>query len=283
LGARISGVAFKQRLLRGNRIGQTAILSLHKEVLREERLSADGVITKSSVLLAIDAGGARRMSSGAAALRHTFPLRYKRHQPLGGTFKRAIDIVVSSVAILAAMPLMLFAAMAVRLYIGGPVIFAHRRIGFEGRRFNCYKFRTMGPDADEALGKYFAANPEAEREWNVRQKLRDDPRVCSLGKLLRKSSIDELPQLFNVLRGDMSLVGPRPIVDSEVGRYGAHLQECFKARPGVSGIWQVSGRNRLSYEKRVLLDRYYVRRWSPWLDAKILFKTIAAVLNRETS
>jgi exopolysaccharide production protein ExoY len=222
-------------------------------------------------------------TGGAAALQHVLPLYETRCRPLGGALKRAVDLLVSSLAIVLALPLMLFAALVVRLFIGGPVIFVHKRIGFEGRCFDCYKFRTMGPDADEVLGRHFATNPDAEREWNERQKLRDDPRVCSLGKLLRTSSIDELPQLFNVLRGDMSLVGPRPIVDAEIGRYGVHLQECFKARPGLSGMWQVSGRNRLSYERRVLLDRYYVRHWSPWLDLNILFKTVAAVLSRETS
>jgi exopolysaccharide production protein ExoY len=218
------------------------------------------------------------MSTGAAVLRLALSVSDGGHRPVGGSFKRAADIVISSLAIILALPLMIFTAVAVRLFIGGPVIFAHRRIGFEGRRFDCYKFRTMGPDADAVLHRHIAANPAAEREWNERQKLEHDPRVCSIGKLLRKSSIDELPQLFNVLRGDMSLVGPRPIVDSEVERYGAHLYECFSARPGVSGLWQVNGRNRLGYDKRVLLDRCYVRHWSPWLDAKILLKTFSAVL-----
>ena len=218
------------------------------------------------------------MSTGVAALRHAIPASERRRRPLGGGFKRTVDIVVSLVAIILALPLMLFAAVAVRRFIGGSIIFRHRRIGYEGRRFHCYKFRTMGPDADAALQQHFAANPEAEREWKERQKLTDDPRVCSIGRLLRKSSIDELPQLFNVLRGDMSLVGPRPIVDEEVGRYGPHLHACFRARPGVSGMWQVNGRSRVGYDKRIMLDRYYVRHWSPWLDLKILFKTVSVVL-----
>jgi exopolysaccharide production protein ExoY len=221
------------------------------------------------------------MSTGVAALRHAIPVRERQRRPLGGALKRAVDIVVSLLAIVLTLPLMLFAAIVVRLFIGGPVIFPHRRIGYEGRRFVCYKFRTMGPDADAALQQYFAANPAAEREWKERQKLEHDPRVCSIGKLLRKSSIDELPQLFNVLRGDMSLVGPRPIVDDEVGRYGPHLHACFRARPGISGMWQVNGRSRVGYDRRVMLDRYYVRCWSPWLDAKILLKTVSAVLKVE--
>jgi exopolysaccharide production protein ExoY len=198
-------------------------------------------------------------------------------QPIGGGVKRSFDIIVSAMAILLALPLLLIAALMVRLSLGGPVIFAHPRIGYLGRRFVCYKFRTMGHDADAVLARHIAANPKAAQEWNQSQKLRDDPRVCSVGWLLRKSSLDELPQLFNVLRGDMSLVGPRPIVDAETQRYGAHLHERLQARPGVSGLWQVSGRNSLSYQDRISLDLRYVRQWSLWLDVKILARTVVAI------
>jgi exopolysaccharide production protein ExoY len=137
----------------------------------------------------------------------------------------------------------------------------------------------MATDADEVLDRYLAANPDAAEEWERTRKLRDDPRVCSVARILRKSSLDELPQLFNVLRGDMSLIGPRPIVDDEIRHYGPCFEQCFHARPGLSGLWQVSGRNGVSYERRVALDRYYARRWSIWLDMRIILKTVATVFS----
>jgi exopolysaccharide production protein ExoY len=199
--------------------------------------------------------------------------------PAGGLLKRAIDIVVSSLLILLLAPAMIGTAFLVRLFVGRPVIFPQRRIGLGGASFVCYKFRTMVVGGDEVLGRYLAANPKAAEEWQQTRKLRDDPRVCNVAKLLRKSSLDELPQLFNVLRGDMSLVGPRPIVDEEIQRYGVHFERCFQARPGLSGLWQVSGRNRVNYERRIALDRYYARRWSVWLDIGIMLKTVTTVFS----
>lgn len=175
-------------------------------------------------------------------------------------------------------------AALIRLVMGGPVIFAHERVGFGGRTFACYKFRTMTADSDAMLAHYLAGNPQAAAEWHTTRKLLNDPRVCCLGSILRKSSIDELPQLYNVLRGDMSLVGPRPVVPDELERYGSHAREYLKARPGLTGVWQTSGRNRVSYRRRVALDCFYARRWSLWLDLILLVKTIPAVLSfSETS
>jgi exopolysaccharide production protein ExoY len=202
-----------------------------------------------------------------------------KHLPVGGVLKRAIDIVVSSLLILLLAPAMIGTAVLVRLFVGRSVIFPQRRTGFGGTSFVCYKFRTMVVGGDEVLDRYLAANPKAAEEWRRTRKLRDDPRVCSLAKLLRKSSLDELPQLFNVLRGDMSLVGPRPIVDEEIQRYGVHFEPCFQARPGLSGLWQVSGRNSIGYERRIALDRYYARRWSVWLDIGIMLKTVTTVFS----
>jgi exopolysaccharide production protein ExoY len=199
--------------------------------------------------------------------------------PVGGLLKRALDVIGSSLLIVLLAPLFLGTLILVRLFVGGPVIFAHRRVGAGGTRFLCYKFRTMVADGDEVLSRYLAANPDAADEWERTRKLRDDPRVCSVAKLLRKSSLDELPQLFNVLRGDMSLIGPRPIVDEESRHYGSYFEECFQARPGLSGLWQVSGRNSVSYKRRVALDRYYARRWSIWLDMRITLKTIATIFS----
>jgi exopolysaccharide production protein ExoY len=205
-------------------------------------------------------------------------------RPLGGTLKRACDIGVSAVAIILLSPLILFTYLLVRVFLGAPAVFAHRRVGFNGVGFNCYKFRTMIPNAEESLRLYLAGNPRAAEEWFAAHKLTDDPRVCSIGKILRRSSLDELPQLFNVLRGDMSLVGPRPIVSGEINRYGWHAQEYFKARPGLSGLWQVNGRNSRTYDERVAFDRYYVRRWRFGLDFEILLRTVPAVLKtRDTA
>ena len=202
-----------------------------------------------------------------------------RGRPVGGLAKRVLDLVVASLAIIAIAPLMVVIALLIRLADpGGPIIFAHRRVGFRGRHFYCLKFRTMRGDADRILAEYLAANPEAEAEWQRDQKLRFDPRVSVLGRMLRKSSLDELPQLLNVLRGEMSCVGPRPIVLDELPRYDKSVEDYLKVRPGITGLWQVSGRNQLDYPERVRLDSYYVTHWSLGSDALILVKTAFAVI-----
>jgi exopolysaccharide production protein ExoY len=204
-------------------------------------------------------------------------------QPIGGVLKRAMDLAIGVIAIALLAPVMLIVAALIRLTMGGPVVFAQRRIGFEGSVFTCYKFRTMIPNAEEELERHLAADPSAAQEWRETHKLRHDPRISCLGHILRKSSLDELPQLFNVLRGDMSIVGPRPVVPAEIVCYGAYARECLKARPGLTGFWQVSGRNTVSYARRVALDRYYVRSWSVWLDVWVLIKTIPAVLSSQNT
>jgi exopolysaccharide production protein ExoY len=202
----------------------------------------------------------------------------ERQQPLGGLPKRILDIAVASIALVLMLPIMLFVTALVRLVMGGPAIFAQQRIGLGGRMFTCYKFRTMVTNGEDVLRRHLAAEPEAAREWNETRKLVNDPRVGCLGNLLRKSSIDELPQLFNVLRGDMSLVGPRPVVPDELRYYGRHVRAYLKTRPGLTGVWQISGRNRLSYAARVARDRHYVRHWSLAVDLAVLIKTIPALL-----
>ncbi len=197
---------------------------------------------------------------------------------LGGRSKRALDIAVSLTALVLLSPLLLMVALLIRVTMGGPVLFSHRRLGLHGRPFDCLKFRSMVSNADAALRLYLVNNPAANEEWKTCQKLRRDPRITTLGRMLRRSSIDELPQLFNVLMGQMSCVGPRPIVDDEISRYGPYWTEYVKTRPGMTGSWQVSGRNRLSYERRVALDRHYVRRWSLLRDVWILVRTIPAVM-----
>ncbi|MBC8050705.1 MAG: sugar transferase [Chitinophagales bacterium] len=198
--------------------------------------------------------------------------------PLGGAWKRAMDISIAGVAIIALAPLVLIAAVLVLVAMGRPVLFIQNRVGFGGRTFRCMKFRSMVSDAGARLEAHLAENPVAAAEWKTSQKLTNDPRVTRLGLMLRKSSLDELPQLFNILKGDMSCVGPRPITPSEVMRYGRHAAEYVKVRPGLTGLWQVSGRSSASYKRRVTLDRVYVRRLSMLADIMILLKTPPAVL-----
>ena len=160
------------------------------------------------------------------------------------------------------------------------MFFGHKRIGRGGRLFKAWKFRTMHTNGDEILRKHLEANPAAREQWAAEMKLNDDPRVTLIGNLLRKTSLDELPQLWNVLRGDMSLVGPRPIVQAEIWRYGKVFRLYTTVKPGITGLWQASGRNNVSYDERVLLDEFYIKHWSLWLDVYIGAKTIVALLSR---
>jgi exopolysaccharide production protein ExoY len=222
----------------------------------------------------------------AAAYRRGLPSRAegfavrRRRVPLGGLPKRVFDIAGASVALVLLAPLMLIVALLVRVVLGGPVIFRQRRVGFDGKTFVCYKFRSMVKDADVVLGRHLSADLTAAREWSETQKLRNDPRVGVLGKVMRKASIDELPQLFNVMRGDMSLVGPRPVLPDElVDRYGRYAPAYLQARPGLTGMWQANGRNSVCYRGRIARDRYYARHWSLLLDLLLILKTIPALLN----
>jgi exopolysaccharide production protein ExoY len=162
------------------------------------------------------------------------------------------------------------------------VLFCHERVGFNGRRFKCLKFRTMAVDAQERLRRHLEVDANAAAEWAVSRKLRADPRITFIGAMLRKSSLDELPQLFNVLKGDMSIVGPRPITEEELNRYSDAISAYFACRPGITGLWQVSGRSSTTYQRRIVLDRYYASNWSMVLDAKIMIATIPAVWRSET-
>jgi undecaprenyl-phosphate galactose phosphotransferase len=193
--------------------------------------------------------------------------------------KRAFDLVASVALIVLFGPLLLLLALAVRLD-GGPALFGHRRIGAAGTSFRCWKFRSMVPDSEAVLAHKLATDPEARAEWDRDFKLRNDPRVTKLGNFLRKSSLDELPQLFNVLRGEMSLVGPRPIVAAEVERYGLAMEEYRACKPGITGLWQVSGRNDVNYAERVELDRRYAWTWSLKGDFVILVRTLGVVARR---
>jgi undecaprenyl-phosphate galactose phosphotransferase len=193
--------------------------------------------------------------------------------------KRSFDIVAGLLLLFAFAPLLLFLMLAVAAD-GGPPLFGHRRIGAGGRPFKCWKFRSMVVDAEAALAQTLASDPEARREWQRDFKLRKDPRVTRLGQFLRKSSLDELPQLLNIITGEMSLIGPRPIVTDEVERYGAGFADYTACRPGLTGLWQVSGRNDIDYAERVAIDRRYARSWSFKGDMAILARTVGVVLRR---
>jgi len=202
---------------------------------------------------------------------------------LFATFVRALDITIALLALIFVLPLMGIIALAIFLQDGGPVLFAHRRIGRGGKPFFCYKFRSMAVDAESRLAELLARDAVAREEWARDHKLRVDPRVTPLGAFLRRSSLDELPQLFNVLQGTMSLVGPRPIVDAEISRYGKRFHHYCAVKPGITGLWQVSGRNDVSYRTRVALDCLYAKSKSPRLYLWIVVVTIPAVLSRKGS
>ncbi|MEB3270943.1 MAG: sugar transferase [Synechococcus sp.] len=195
------------------------------------------------------------------------------------TIKRAGDIVFSLAALSLGAPVFLALGVLIKLTSRGPVFYVQRRLGRDHTPFGCIKFRTMRRDADKILSALLLSSPDLEEEFRNDFKLKNDPRITRLGKFLRRSSLDELPQFLNVLRGEMSVVGPRPIVPQETDRYGEHMHEVLSLRPGLTGLWQVSGRNNLSYAERVQLDLRYSRHRSFLLDLKIILKTIAVVLD----
>ena len=192
--------------------------------------------------------------------------------------KRAIDLICSAILAIVLLPLMVVIAFLIALESGFPVFYSQTRLGYDGRTFHIWKFRTMVRNAAEVLELSLASNPELRNEWAANQKLRNDIRITRVGKVLRKTSLDELPQLWNVLTGEMSLVGPRPIVGSEVAKYKTAYAMYMKTTPGLTGLWQVSGRNRTTYAERIAYDIYYVRNWSVWMDIYLLAKTVLVVL-----
>ena len=195
-------------------------------------------------------------------------------------FKRFFDITLAScIGVLVFLPLLLVIGPV--LWLGGPVFYCQKRIGSGGRRFRCCKFRTMVPDADTVLRQIFVRAPEAKSQWDQYHKLTNDPRVTRLGRILRATSLDELPQLWNVLKGDMSLVGPRPIVEDEIPRYGKYFTHYISGRPGLTGVWQVYGRhNVVKYRRRVAMDVWYARNHNIFVDCLLLAKTVQVVFRR---
>lgn len=210
-----------------------------------------------------------------------FKVRQNLLDPKRLALKRAMDLVLSVLGGLAISPFLVLIGLAIKLESRGPIFFKQNRIGRGGQAIHILKFRTMVHNAEEVLQTYLRENPELREEWEADQKLRTDPRITKVGAWLRKTSLDELPQLWNVIQGEMSLVGPRPIVDEEIVKYGSAFASYTRVRPGMTGLWQVSGRNDLSYRQRVHLDRFYICNWSTWLDILILAKTFPVVLGRK--
>lgn len=207
-------------------------------------------------------------------------LRLKNNlaRPINRWIKTIFDYVLTITGTIAISPILIVIALWIYKDSPGPVIFKHRRIGKNGKEFNCYKFRSMCVDAKEKLEQLLKTDPEAKAEWEKDFKLKSDPRITKSGAFLRKTSLDELPQIFNVLKGEMSLVGPRPIIRDEMVRYGEYINDYLMVKPGITGMWQVSGRNNTSYSQRVLLDSWYVRNWSVWLDVMLLWRTMKIVV-----
>ncbi|OQC14003.1 MAG: UDP-glucose:undecaprenyl-phosphate glucose-1-phosphate transferase [Lentisphaerae bacterium ADurb.Bin082] len=213
-------------------------------------------------------------SSGNKEGRPPTRLRLEKYRQI----KAAWELPLTVLLFVVFLPLGTLLALLIKLTSPGPAIYRARRIGRHGRTIYVLKFRTMFVDADQKLEAILDENPELMREWQRKFKLSNDPRITPLGKILRRTSLDELPQLWNVLRGDMALVGPRPIVEQERELYGEHLTDLLTVQPGMTGLWQVSGRSNTTYAERVALDMHYVENWSPWLDLMILGKTLGVVL-----
>jgi exopolysaccharide production protein ExoY len=222
---------------------------------------------------------ALREDNESGAAKNCTVKRYDRgNRPLGGYSKRALDLALVVPALIILAPLFLMIVILIAWSIGTPVIYRHRRIGFGQQEFDCLKFRTMLPNSDELLQNHLEESPSARHEWEQTRKLKHDPRIIAVGAVLRKFSIDELPQLVNVLRGEMSIVGPRPVIRQELNMYGNDAKTYIRARPGLTGPWQISGRSETTFTERVVLDTSYVSKWSLVGDMIIIVKTIPTVI-----
>ncbi len=209
-------------------------------------------------------------------------VKNKLRSPLNRAIKRIFDIITGMATLLLLIPVMLLIAIAIIIDSRGPAFFTQERIGQNGNLFTCFKFRTMHLKGDKILTKYLKKNRQAKKEWHIYNKLREyDPRLTRMGAVLRRFSLDELPQLINVIAGDMSLVGPRPYLQREKMQMGSSYHDILVAKPGITGLWQVSGRNEIDFEGRLKLDVWYVRNWSLWMDIIFLVKTLRVVLKRE--
>jgi Undecaprenyl-phosphate galactose phosphotransferase WbaP len=193
------------------------------------------------------------------------------------TIKRCLDMGLVIVGGIIIFPLLLAIALLIKLSSPGPVLYKHKRLGQNGRELYVYKFRSMVANADEKLKAMLETDPKLRAEWDINFKLKDDPRITGIGKFLRRTSFDEFPQLINIIKGEMSLVGPRPVTQGEVERYGEDFHRIFSVKPGLTGLWQVSGRSDTDYEERIAYDSYYLQSWSVWIDIWVLYKTIGVI------
>jgi Undecaprenyl-phosphate galactose phosphotransferase WbaP len=250
---------------------------------RREQLAAlvnEATASFRHIVIVPNLSGITNSAVMARDLAGTFAVEMKSNllDPGAQRLKRGLDVAGAVVGGLLISPLLIVIAILVKLDTPGPVLYRQRRLGAADRHFFCWKFRTMHGDSEHLLDLYLRENAEMKIKWERDRKLRDDPRVTRVGRFLRRTSLDELPQLWNVFRGEMSLTGPRPIVDAEVPKYAEDYVLYRRTRPGMSGLWQVSGRSDTDYEERVAMDSYYVRNWSVWLDFIILIRTARIVL-----
>jgi Undecaprenyl-phosphate galactose phosphotransferase WbaP len=207
-----------------------------------------------------------------------FATSHRLKMPWNLAIKRILDLGIVTLGGHIILPFLLVIALIIKLSSPGPVLYGHTRLGLNGTPFKAWKFRSMVPDADKKLKEILEGDPKLREEWEASQKLKNDPRVTPIGKILRRTSFDEFPQLLNILKGEMSLVGPRPVVEEEVKKYGEDFRRIFSVKPGLTGLWQVSGRSDADYAERVSYDTYYLQSWSVWLDAWVLLRTPGAIL-----
>jgi Undecaprenyl-phosphate galactose phosphotransferase WbaP len=199
-------------------------------------------------------------------------------RPTSKLAKRALDLTIALLAAPLVLPLVALFALLIKLQDAGPAFYANERLGYGAKKFKAWKLRSMVMNGDHVLHKHLEKNPAERAHWQATQKLKHDPRITRIGRFIRKTSIDELPQLWNVFIGEMSVVGPRPILENQVEMYGSSFSLYKQVRPGITGLWQVSGRNHLSFAERVTLDKYVIQNWSVWLDIYILARTFGALL-----
>lgn len=192
--------------------------------------------------------------------------------------KRIFDVIIASIGLIVLLPIFLLLTIVIKIDSKGTVFFAHTRIGKNGKKFKMYKFRTMYENAQEMINDF---TPEQMKEWKENFKLKDDPRITKIGKFLRKTSLDELPQIINIIKGDLSIVGPRPVIDAEIEKYGEDKEKFLSVTPGLTGYWQVNGRSAITYEDRMKMELYYINHMSAKLDLQIFFKTFIKVLKKE--
>jgi Undecaprenyl-phosphate galactose phosphotransferase WbaP len=238
-----------------------------------ERMFADLLVIPTAALLQNTAAEVEQVGSMLV-----MKLRYSLLRPLNTYTKRVVELVVTVLLLVALTPLFLVLAVLVKTSSSGPVLFRQKRIGRDRRLFHCLKFRTMYEDAEERLSEMLASDEALRSEWLKYARIPNDPRVTRAGRFLRRFSLDELPQLWNVLTGEMALVGPRPYLPIESDRIGESLDTIVRVRPGMTGLWQVSGRTSLPFKERLTLDEYYIRNWSLWMDFSILLRTLRAVV-----